>query len=198
MNIGLTGGIACGKSTVAQMLVAKGAVLIDADQVAREVVLPGTPALALIAEQFGPQVIQEDGSLDRKALGQQIFHHEPRRKQLEQILHPRIRALMTSRMEQAEKDKPDRLVVADVPLLYESGLVHHYDKVMVVYVPEAMQISRLMKRDGLSEQEAMSRIQAQLPIEEKKGKADYVIDNSGSLEQTRKQVDAFWESMDLL
>ncbi|GIQ69827.1 dephospho-CoA kinase [Xylanibacillus composti] len=194
MNIGLTGGIACGKSTVADMLVEKGAVLIDADRLAREVVEPGTPTLAQVADTFGQAVLLPDGSLDRKRLGQIVFADDAARKKLEALLHPPIRALMRSRMAAYEQEDPTRLVVVDVPLLYESGLVDYFSEVMVVYVPPAVQLSRLMERDGMDEAAARQRIAAQLPIEEKRKRADIVIDNSGSLAETARQVDQFWDS----
>ncbi|MBO9610203.1 MAG: dephospho-CoA kinase [Paenibacillaceae bacterium] len=192
MNIGLTGGIACGKSTVADSLVRRGALLIDADRIAREVVVPGSPALALVARRFGQVVIAEDGTLARKKLGDIIFADPAARKDLEAILHPAIRREMIARMEQAERERPERLVVVDVPLLYESGLTAMFDEVMVVYVPEQMQLQRLMARDGTSEETARLRIAAQLPIERKKEQADVVIDNSGTLAETELQLDTFW------
>jgi dephospho-CoA kinase len=193
MNIGLTGGIACGKSTVADMLVALGAILIDADQLAREVVLPGRPALQQIAARFGDNVINQDGTLYRRGLGEIIFNEPNARKDLEAITHPFIRQEMWGQMEQAELNHPDKLVVVDVPLLYESGLQAHFDKVMVVYVPEEIQIQRLMKRDTLTPEAAQLRLSAQMPIEQKKLLADIVIFNEGSLEETKQQIQVFWQ-----
>lgn len=192
MNIGLTGGIACGKSTVAAMLVDKGAVLIDADRLAREVVEPDSPTLAQVVEAFGQAVLQPDGSLDRKRLGQIVFADEGARKKLESLLHPPIRALMRSRMAAYEQEDPARLVVVDVPLLYESGLAETFNEVMVVYVPSSVQLARLMERDGLKEEAAQQRIAAQLPIDRKKELADIVIDNSGTITETARQIDLFW------
>lgn len=192
MNIGLTGGIACGKSTVAAMLERRGAHLIDADRIAREVVMPGSPALEQIAARFGQAVIGEDGSLLRKKLGDIVFADADARRDLEAILHPVIRRTMTDRMREAERDRPQRLVVVDVPLLYESELARMFEEVMLVYVPEPVQLTRLQSRDGLSDEQARSRIAAQMPIERKKQLADIVIDNTGSLEETERQVDAFW------
>ncbi len=194
MNIGLTGGIACGKSTVADMLAARGAVLIDADQLAREVVEPGSPTLAQVADAFGQAMLQADGSLDRKRLGQVVFADESARKKLESLLHPPIRALMRSRMAAYEQEDPSRLVVVDVPLLYESGLVEYFSEVMVVYVPREVQLARLMERDGMDEDAAEQRISAQLPIDEKKAMADILIDNSGTRAATEQQIDQFWNS----
>jgi dephospho-CoA kinase len=193
MNIGLTGGIACGKTTVAAMLVKHGAILIDADQLAREVVMPGRPALRLIEERFGTQVIQSDGSLHRKALGEIIFNEPTARKELDAITHPLIRQAMWDQMHKAEETFPETLVVVDVPLLYESGLQDHFQKVMVVYVSEKVQLDRLMERDGLSYEAAILRLQAQMPIEQKKLLANIVIDNTGDLSQTEQQIQLFWQ-----
>ncbi|MEF3303753.1 dephospho-CoA kinase [Paenibacillus sp. GYB003] len=191
MNIGLTGGIASGKSTVAAMLVERGAVLIDADRIAREVVLPGTPALEQVAERFGSGVLLPDGSLNRKALGEIVFGDEAARKELESILHPRIRALMRERMETHERQSPDKLVVVDVPLLFESKLQAMFQETVLVYIPRSLQLARLMARDELTERQAESRLAAQMPIEAKRELADFVIDNSGELEETRRQVDEY-------
>jgi dephospho-CoA kinase len=191
MNIGLTGGIACGKSTVAAMLVARGAILVDADAIAREVVEPGSPALGEIAARFGQDVINDDGSLHRKRLGEIVFADPSAKRDLEQILHPRIRQLMMGRMRKNESLYPDKLVVVDVPLLYESQLESWFSKVMVVYVPREIQLSRLIGRDNLTTEQAERRLNAQLPIDEKKARADYVIDNQGSLSATELQVDTF-------
>lgn len=197
MNIGLTGGIASGKSTVSAYLVAMGAVLIDADQIAREVVLPGTPALNKIEQLFGTEVITEEGTLNRKKLGELVFANESSRKLLEGILHPEIRKIMNQRMNQLEADNPRRLVVVDVPLLYESGLASMFDKVMLVYVPREIQLERLMNRDGLSRGQAEARLEAQMPIEQKVQLADFVIDNSGTLEETGAQLQQFWREKGL-
>lgn len=192
MNIGLTGGIACGKSTVASMLVRRGANLVDADQIAREVVLPGSPVLGQVAERFGSAVLRPDGSLDRKALGAIVFHDEKARKDLESLLHPPIRALMKERMESFQQEAPDKLVVVDVPLLFESKLEPMFEEVVLVYIPRELQLVRLQARDGLSREEAQRRLDAQMPIEEKKRLADTIIDNSGSIEETERQIAGFW------
>ncbi|MEY9092661.1 dephospho-CoA kinase [Paenibacillus sp. RC84] len=192
MNIGLTGGIACGKSTVSAMLVRRGAILIDADRIAREVVEPGSPVLAQVAAHFGQDMLLPDGSLHRKRLGETVFGNEEARKALEDLLHPSIRALMKERMAAAEREFPDKLVVVDVPLLYESGLQSMFSSVMVVYVPREVQLRRLMERDGLNAEQAESRLAAQWPIERKKELADSCIDNSGTLEQTERLVERFW------
>ncbi|ANE48362.1 dephospho-CoA kinase [Paenibacillus swuensis] len=193
MNIGLTGGISTGKSTVAALLAARGAHIIDADLIAREVVLPGSPVLREVAERFGNEILLPDGNLDRKKLGGIIFADALARKDLDGLLHPPIRALMRTRMAEQEAAEPTRLVVVDVPLLYESGLEYMFNEVMVVYVPEEIQLERLILRDKLSREQAGQRIASQMPIEDKKAKADIVIDNSESLQETEKQLEAFWQ-----
>ncbi|MBP1989415.1 dephospho-CoA kinase [Paenibacillus eucommiae] len=192
MNIGLTGGIACGKSTVSAMLVRRGAILIDADAIAREVVEPGSPTLLKVAEQFGQAVLQSDGSLNRKLLGEIVFADAEARKRLEGLLHPPIRAMMKERMHTAELLHPDKLVVVDVPLLYESELQAMFSEVMVVYVPPHVQMERLISRDKLSREQAEKRLAAQMSIELKKQRADIVIDNQGTMEETERLVNEFW------
>ena len=189
MNIGLTGGIATGKSTVAKLLTERGANLIDLDKVAREVVEPGQPALLAIAERFGQAVLKPDGSLDRKKLGSIVFADEAQRKALEAILHPAIRAVMKERMVARESSHPEQLVVVDVPLLFESKLEPYFEQIMLVYVPREEQLKRLMKRDGLSREDAERRLAAQMSIEDKKALADIVIDNSSDLAHTAAQID---------
>ncbi|WP_020620603.1 dephospho-CoA kinase [Paenibacillus daejeonensis] len=192
MKIGLTGGIACGKSTVAAMLVARGAALVDADQVAREVVMPGEPALAAVIRQFGQGVRAPDDTLDRQALGKLVFGDRDKLKQLEAILHPAIRERMQARLQHYEEENPARLAVADIPLLYETGQAGLYEGVLVVYIPQKLQVERLLARTpGMTEEEALSRIGLQMDIEEKRKRADWLIDNSGSLEETERQVEAF-------
>ncbi|WP_284641100.1 dephospho-CoA kinase [Paenibacillus silviterrae] len=198
MNIGLTGGIACGKSTVASLLVQRGAFLVDADRIAREVVEPGSPVLSRVVERFGPDILLEDGSLHRKKLGEIIFENPAAREDLNGILHPPIRAMMREQMASLEAQHPDKLVVVDIPLLFESKLQHMVSEVMVVYVPREVQQERLMARDGITREQAEKRIAAQMPIEEKKQLADIVIDNSGTLIETEKQVDRFLKERGLL
>lgn len=198
MNIGLTGGIASGKSTVSRLLVERGALLVDADKIAREVVLPGSPVLEQIAVHFGSDMLLEDGSLNRKRLGELVFASETSRKQLESITHPAIRQEIQRQMRQYEQEHPERLVVVDIPLLYESGLSEMFDSIVVVYVPRSVQLQRLMERDGWNEKEADQRLNAQWSMERKRELADIVIDNSRSLEDTIMQVDRFWSEKGLL
>ncbi|MGG0814732.1 dephospho-CoA kinase [Paenibacillus alvei] len=198
MNIGLTGGIASGKSTVSRLLVERGALLVDADKIAREVVLPGSPVLEQIAVHFGSDMLLEDGSLNRKRLGELVFASETSRKQLESITHPAIRQEIQRQTRQFEQEHPERLVVVDIPLLYESGLAELFDSIVVVYVPRSVQLQRLMERDGWNEKEAEQRLNAQWSMEKKRDLADIVIDNSGSLQDTIMQVDRFWSEKGLL
>jgi dephospho-CoA kinase len=192
MNIGLSGGIATGKSTVARLLTERGARLIDLDKIAREIVEPGQPSLAAIAERFGQAVILEDGTLNRRMLGEIVFSDTRERRALEEITHPAIRAVMKARMAQFSRESPNQLVVVDVPLLFESKLTSFFETTMLVYAPRAVQKTRLMDRDKLSEDEAERRLAAQMDIEEKKQMADVVIDNSGTVEATSLQIAGFW------
>ena len=188
--IGLTGGIASGKSTVAGMLRDLGATVIDADEASRAVVEPGTPGLEAVVEAFGPDVL--DGErLDRWKLGAIIFEDEAARRRLEVITHPLIRAWMAERQREAE-ERGEKRVVVDIPLLYENGLDRGLKAVIVVYAPAEVEMERLMARNGFSRTEAEQRLAAQLPIEEKKARATYVIDNSGSREETQEQVGRVW------
>lgn len=195
MRVGLTGGIASGKSTVLARFKVLGAPVIDADIVAREVVEPGTEGLKKIIEHFGRDYIRDDGTLDRAKLGQLIFTDDTKRVALNNILHPLINARMRQQMQHFEKIYADVPVVVDIPLLIENKLMGLFDRVIVVYVPKPLQIERLMARNGLSEAEAKQRIQAQMPLDEKRQYADYVVDNSGEVENTRRQVDRIWSSL---
>ncbi|TVX92350.1 dephospho-CoA kinase [Paenibacillus agilis] len=198
MNIGLTGGIASGKSTVSQLFVHYGARLVDADRIAREVVLPGSAVLEQIAERFGSEMLLPDGTLDRKRLGQVIFQDPVERRALEQITHPTIRKQMISQMQQYELEEPKRLVVVDVPLLYESGLDELLQEVVVVYVPPAVQLERLKQRDQLTDEEAHKRIHAQMSLEEKRERADWIIYNDKDRTETERQVRLFLQEKGLL
>lgn len=198
MNIGLTGGIATGKSTVSQMLVKRGALLIDADVIAREVMEPGHPVLQAVRERFGSDVIYDDGTLNRKRLGEIVFSDPEKLKALNGLTHPAIRAEMRKRMAAYEAADPGRLVVVDIPLLYESGLETMFEQVMVVYVPRELQLERLMQRDELTLEQAEARIRAQMDIEKKKERADILIDNSLGMDKTELQIAEFWRNKVLL
>jgi dephospho-CoA kinase len=177
--VGLTGGIATGKSTVDAVLRELGAVVIDADVLAREVVEPGEPALAGIAAEFGPGVIGPDGRLDRKALGAVVFADPDRRRKLEAMTHPRIRERFQQRVDALTAQEFRGLVFFDAPVMIESGNYRNMDRLVVVITDEATQVARLMARDGIDRDEALRKIRSQMPLAEKAELADYVIDNSG-------------------
>lgn len=188
MIIGLTGSIASGKSTISAMLKEKGYPIIDADLVARLVVEPGTSTLSEIERVFGDQVMNKDGTLNREVLGQLIFHEPAKRKQLNDLMHPAIRAEMLRQRDEL-LERGEQTLIMDIPLLFESHLQHFVDKILVVSVTEEMQLQRLMQRNSLSEEEAKARIQSQLPISEKEKGADAVIYNNGSIEQSKGQLE---------
>jgi dephospho-CoA kinase len=186
LRVGLTGGIASGKSVVADMFAALGAVIIDTDVIAREVVMPGQPALDEIRNEFGPDVIGPDGSLDRRAMRKRVFEDEPLRLRLEEILHPRIR---DETFRQASKAGGAYQVIV-VPLLAESPLKDYVDRILVVDCDEDTQVNRLLERDAETMEQAQRILAAQASREERLAIADDVIDNSRSLEETRRQVAA--------
>ncbi|MBX6395503.1 MAG: dephospho-CoA kinase [Alicyclobacillaceae bacterium] len=192
MIVGLTGGIASGKSTVSRMFAELGARVVDADRVAREVVEPGTPALAELVETFGKEILLPDGTLDRAKLGGMVFGHPERLARLNAIVHPRVRARMAELTREMLAEDPAAVVLWDVPLLIEGGLVEAVDVCVLVYVPQSVQLVRLMERNGLSRDEAMKRIQSQMPLEDKREYADYIIDNSQDIANTRRQVERVW------
>ncbi len=192
--IGLTGGIASGKSLVAGMLASWGAVVVDADKLAREVVEPGEPAYRAIVKRFGAGVLQEDGSLDRKALGRIVFSDAAARGELERIVHPAIAELADRRFER-ERQRRTPLLFYVVPLLFETGMAARFDEVWLVFVDADTQIERLMKRDGIGRAEALRKIGAQLPLAEKLACSPVVIDNSGDAVATEKLVRKEWERL---
>ena len=186
--IGLTGGIASGKSTVADLIAAHGIPVIDADQLSRDAVLPGTEALGRIAEVFGGKIMNHDGTLDRKALSDIIFADPGARITLEGILHPAIRKLAENRLaELRDKGEPVALYVA--PLLIEAGAVYRVDEIWVVHVDRSTQLERLQRRDGISREDAMKRLSSQMPMEEKRKHGRVVIENCGTLEELKTRVD---------
>ncbi|HLR11250.1 MAG TPA: dephospho-CoA kinase [Sporosarcina sp.] len=187
MIIGLTGSIASGKSTVSNILLEKGYPIVDADRIARQVVEPGTAVIQQIEEAFGRDVIHEDGTLNRERLGTLIFDEEEKRKRLNNIIHPAIRAEML-RQKEAHLQAGAKTVIMDIPLLFESNLQSYVEKIVVVAVTPAIQQERLMKRNGFTEEEAANRIASQISVEEKAAAADAVIDNNGTVEETEKQV----------
>lgn len=192
--IGLTGGIASGKSTVARMLAALGAAVIDADQVARDVVRPGQPALEAIVATFGAEMLTPTGELDRKRLAACVFADREARRRLERITHPRI-AEETARHVAALGERGVPVAVYEASLLVEGGMHHGLDGLIVVAAPEEVQRRRMQERDGFSPEEAARRLAAQAPLRDKIAVADYVIDGSADLETTRAQVAAAWRDI---
>jgi dephospho-CoA kinase len=188
VRIGLTGGIGSGKSTVSALLAARGAVVIDADRIAREVVEPGTPGLAAVVESFGPEVLTADGSLDRPALAAIVFGDPEARKALDGIVHPLVRARAA---ELAAAAPEGSVVVHDVPLLVETGQADSYDLVLVVEADPETRVSRLARR-GLAAEDARARMAAQAADEQRRAVADVVLDNSGTEAELAEQVDRFW------
>jgi dephospho-CoA kinase len=192
--VGLTGGIATGKSTVADTLRRLGAEIIDADQLAREVVAPGEPALAEIVREFG-DVLHPDGTLDRKKLGAIVFGDTPRRKRLEAITHPAIRERFLARLRELEAVGFEGLVFFDAPVMIESGNYRNMDRLVVVFTGDATQRERLMARDGMSAAEAGRRMATQMPVADKAKLADYVIDNSGDRAATEARTREVFEAL---
>jgi dephospho-CoA kinase len=191
VRVGLTGGIASGKSAVAAELAARGAIIIDADVLAREVVEPGTPALAAIIDRFGPQVLS-DGQLDRTRLAQIVFADPLARRDLERIVHPAVRARAADLERAAGRAA---VVVHVIPLLVETGQQGDFDLVVTVDVDHEIQIKRLIARNGYTRAEAESRIAAQASREDRRIAADVVLDNTGSVAQLREQIDALWAEL---
>lgn len=190
--IGLTGGIASGKSVVARRLADHGAIIVDADQVARDVVEPGTPALAAIADQFGAGVIRADGSLDRAALGSIIFSDPAQRVVLNGITHPAVLTASHALFAAAAEADPDAVVVYDVPLLAEGTRADEFDLVVVVHASEESRIARMVELRGLTREEAVRRISSQASDAERLAIADVVIDSDGNLDETLAQADQLW------
>ncbi|CAH1059175.1 dephospho-CoA kinase [Paenibacillus pseudetheri] len=197
MIIGLTGGIASGKSTVSALFVSKGARLVDADVIAREVMLPGHEVLAAAVKQFGSEILSPDGTLNRGKLGDIVFQDPAALQALNNLTHPAIRREIKERMNSMEEEDPKKLTIVDIPLLFESGLENMFHEILVVYVPREVQIARLMERNGLSLEQAEARLNAQMDIEAKRNKADYIIDNSGELAHTEQQVAVLWDRLGL-
>lgn len=193
--LGVTGGIASGKTTVVRLLKEKGALVIDFDVIAREIVAPEKPACKDIIAYFGEQVARADGSLDREKLSNIIFKDPEKRKKLEGFTHPRINAEFVRQVNEIGKSDPSAVIQVDIPLLIEIGLQHLFHKILVVYVPREVQMERLVRRDGISREKAADILRAQMPIDEKTAYADFVIWNEGSIEETKRQVDELWEKI---
>jgi dephospho-CoA kinase len=192
MRVGLTGGVASGKSTVSAMLAELGAVVVDADVLAREVVAPGTDGLAEVVAAFGPEVLTAEGALDRPAVGAIVFADQEKRRVLEGIIHPRVRA----RAVEIEAAAPEgAVVVHDIPLLTETGQAGSFDAVVVVDVPVETQVERMVSLRGMSPEDAQARVDAQASREERLAVATYVVDNTGTLEELRDRVHSVYAEL---
>jgi dephospho-CoA kinase len=195
LNVGLTGGIASGKSTVAKMFEDKGAYLIDFDALAHFAEEPEQPAWKAIVEFFGTDILNEDETINREKLGEIVFTDQEKLLRLNSIVHPAVFDLWRRRMEDIREMDPRAIVVSDVPLLIEVSMQHLFDVVILVYIAAEDQIRRLQERNEYSRKEAESRLDTQMPIDEKIPHADFVIDNKGPLETTRSVVSAVWEEL---
>ena len=192
VKVGLTGGIATGKSTVAKIVKSMGIPVIDTDRIAREVVEPGTEGHRKLVEAFGEGILNPDGTVNRALLGRMVFSDREKLKKLESILHPLITSKLRQELSWLEGEGHP-VVVIEVPLLFEKGLDRNMDYTVVVYAPLEEQLKRLIKRDGLSRDEAISRIKSQMPIEEKRSLADFVIDNTGDLKELERKTKEVFE-----
>src|SRR5947209_5992243 len=192
LTVGLTGGIGSGKSEVSRRLAALGAVVIDADQVAREVVEPGTPGLDRVVEAFGDRVLRADGTLDREGLGRIVFGDPEKLAALNAIVHPLVGERITGVMAEVQRDHPDAVIVYDVPLLVENNLQDRYDVVVVVAASPQIQLRRLVEQRGMTEADAQARIDAQAPLADKLAVAHYVISNDADLAALDAQVQEVW------
>lgn len=193
--VGLTGNIASGKSAVAAMLVAKGATLIDADVLARRAVRVGTPGYDAIVKRWGSEILSPDGVLDRAALRRRVFDNPDELAQLNAIVHPEV-GRMRDEMVAEATERGDRIVVADIPLLFENNLIDDFDRIVLVDAPRPLRLERLVRDRQLRETEAMAMIARQMPAELKRARADFVIDNDGSHEQLRARVEEVWRALD--
>ena len=192
--VGLTGNIAGGKTEVSRLLDERGATIIDSDVLSREVVEPGTPALAAIAANWGRSVLAPDGSLDREALRANVFQGPAELQELNEIVHPEIEKRRDQLIAEA-RQRGDSVVVCVVPLLFEKHMADEFDKIVLVDAPRPIRFERLQKKRGIEEAEALRMIAAQMPAELKKTRADYVIENTGSLAELDKEVDALWAEL---
>ena len=195
LTVGLTGGIGSGKSEVSSRLRDLGAVLIDADAVAREVVEPGTPGLAAVVAEFGEAILRPDGTLDREGLGRIVFGDPDKLARLNAIVHPLVGERIATRMAEVEREHPDGVVVYDVPLLVENNLAGGYDVVLVVATSPATQLRRLVEQRGMTAEDAKARIAAQAPLADKLAIADIVIDNDGTLAELDARVKQVWADL---
>ena len=195
--VGLTGGIVGGKSTVASMFKDLGAKIVDADKLGHSVILPNKPAWKKIIKIFGKDILQNDLTIDRKKLGKIVFTNQTLLKKLNEITHPEITKMIKKEIDSAKNNthNQEKVLIIDAALIYEAKIDRFMDKIIVVYIDKDEQIKRLIKRNNLSKDEALQRVRSQIPIEEKAKMADYLIDNSNSLNKTREQVEKVWQSL---
>jgi dephospho-CoA kinase len=195
LNVGLTGGIACGKSTVAQMFVRLGGYLIDFDKLAHEVQEPGKPAWRDVVDYFGPEILQADKSIDRNKLAAIVFNQPEKLRKLNTLVHPRIFEEWCRRLEEIKAQNPHAIVFADVPLLFEGGMQHLFDLTVLVTIEPSEQIERLIARNAIDRKDAELRLSSQMPIGDKRPLADIVIENRASIEETQSRVWAVWRDL---
>ena len=195
LSVGLTGGIACGKSVVTRELGRLGAIVLDADEIAHKLMRPGAPAFAPVVEKFGREILGAEGLIDRAALGRRVFADPRDRWALNGIIHPLVMEEEERLHQEIRLLGEDRIVVTDAALLIEAGTHKRFDKLVVIHCPQDQQLQRLEKRDGLSANDALLRIQAQMPTEEKVRLADYTIETTGTEEQTRKEAAALFRAL---
>jgi dephospho-CoA kinase len=197
LRIGLTGGLASGKSTVCEMLQAKGCVIVDADKVAHALIVRGQPCYTPVLRAFGMEILDPAGEIDRRKLGALVFESQPLLARLNEIIHPEVIRQIQEKLDMMETEKPDSTVVVDAALMIESGFYQRFKCLVVVTCNLEQQVKRLVSRNGLSEAQARRRISLQMPLEQKVRYASHIIDNSGSLENTRAQVDALHQEWSL-
>ncbi|HQL89846.1 MAG TPA: dephospho-CoA kinase [Syntrophales bacterium] len=195
LNVGLTGGIATGKSTVVRMLVRRGARVIDHDALVHALQEPGRPVWRQIVEAFGRGILDDGGRIDRKRLGALVFGDEERRKALEGIVHPAVLEEAERERERIGRQDERAIVLSDIPLLLEVGMQDRFDLILLVYAPPEVQIERVMKRNGMTREEAAARLSAQMPIDEKLRRADVVIRNDSTMGDLEKRVDEVWQEL---
>ncbi|KPJ57499.1 MAG: hypothetical protein AMJ42_04700 [Deltaproteobacteria bacterium DG_8] len=196
--VGLTGGIASGKSVVSKILRELGALLIDADELSREVMLPHKKCWEKVVASFGKEILREDLTIDRKKLAEHVFNNPEQLAKLNSLVHPEIIRLVEGKLEEIKKEDTQAIVIIDAALLVETGMYKNYDRLVVVHAREETQLKRLMARDGISRNEAQKRINSQLPLKEKIKLADFVIENDGSLKETREEVEKVFKTLSSL
>jgi dephospho-CoA kinase len=195
LHVGLTGNIASGKSHATAVFAELGAHIIDADVVAHELLAPQTATYRKVVDAFGPEIVNDDGTINRRRLGGIVFHDTDKRLLLNSLVHPDVRAEVLRRVVEIDGDGRDGILIVDAALMVESGSYKMYDKLIVVHCAPALQIARIVARDNLSIAEARARMAAQLPAEEKLKVADYAVDTSGTFRQTREQIEAIYRSL---